>query len=80
MKLVFSEFFLDETRHRVQRGLVGEFDRGSMVTDLMAIASTAAVTSAVAVAGRLSPPRRWWLKKCSVAGRLGPRSARLPRY
>lgn len=32
MKSVFSEFFLDETRHRVQRGLVGQFERGSMVT------------------------------------------------
>lgn len=34
MKSVFSEFFLDETRHRVQRSLVGEFDRGSMITGI----------------------------------------------
>lgn len=32
IKSVFSEFFLDETRHRVRRGMVGEFDRGAMVT------------------------------------------------
>lgn len=32
IKSVFGEFFLDETRHRVRRGMVGEFERGSMVT------------------------------------------------
>jgi DNA invertase Pin-like site-specific DNA recombinase len=32
IKSVFSEFFLDETRHRVRRGMCGEFERGSMVT------------------------------------------------
>lgn len=32
VKSVFSEFFLDETRHRVRRGMVGEFERGAMVT------------------------------------------------
>jgi site-specific DNA recombinase len=32
IKSVFSEFFLDETRHRVRRGMIGEFDRGAMVT------------------------------------------------
>lgn len=32
IKSVFSEFFLDETRHRVRRGMFGEFERGSMVT------------------------------------------------
>lgn len=32
IRSVFAEFFLDETRHRVCRGLVGEFERGSMVT------------------------------------------------
>jgi DNA invertase Pin-like site-specific DNA recombinase len=32
IKSVFAEFFLDETRHRVHRGMVGEFDRGTMVT------------------------------------------------
>lgn len=32
MKSVFAEFFLDETRHRVLRGMVGEFERGAMVT------------------------------------------------
>lgn len=32
IKSVFSEFFLDETRHRVCRGMLGEFERGAMVT------------------------------------------------
>lgn len=32
IKSVFSQFFLDETRHRVLRGMKGEFGRGSMVT------------------------------------------------
>lgn len=32
IKSVFSEFFLDETRHRVFRSMNGEFDRGNMVT------------------------------------------------
>lgn len=32
MKSVFSEFFLDETRHRVARGMKGEFARESMVS------------------------------------------------
>lgn len=32
IKSVFSEFFLDETRHRVRRGMVGEFERGTMVS------------------------------------------------
>lgn len=32
IKSVFSEFFLDETRHRVCRGMFGEFERGAMVT------------------------------------------------
>lgn len=32
MKSVFSEFFLDETRHRVARGMKGEFQRESMVS------------------------------------------------
>lgn len=32
IKSVFSEFFLDETRHRVRRGMIGEFERGSMVS------------------------------------------------
>lgn len=32
IKSVFSEFFLYETRHRVKRGMVGEFERGAMVT------------------------------------------------
>lgn len=32
IKSVFSEFFLDETRHRVRRGMIGEFERGCMVT------------------------------------------------
>ncbi|NMM19038.1 MAG: recombinase family protein, partial [Rhodoferax sp.] len=32
IKSVFSEFFIDETRHRVFRSMNGEFDRGSMVT------------------------------------------------
>jgi site-specific DNA recombinase len=32
IKSVFSEFFLDETRHRVRRGMYGEFERGAMVT------------------------------------------------
>jgi DNA invertase Pin-like site-specific DNA recombinase len=32
IKSVFSEFFLDETRHRVRRGMCGEFERGAMVT------------------------------------------------
>lgn len=32
IKSLFAEFFLDETRHRVRRGMQGEFDRGSMVT------------------------------------------------
>lgn len=32
IKSVFSEFFLDETKHRVRRGLIGEFGRGAMVT------------------------------------------------
>lgn len=34
IKSVFSEFFLDETRHRVRRGMIGEFDRGAMVTSV----------------------------------------------
>ena len=32
IKSVFSEFFVDETRHRVGRSMQGEFDRGSMIT------------------------------------------------
>lgn len=32
IKSVFAQFFLDETRHRVRRGMDGEFQRGSMVT------------------------------------------------
>jgi DNA invertase Pin-like site-specific DNA recombinase len=32
IKSVFSEFFLEETRHRVCRGMHGEFERGAMVT------------------------------------------------
>lgn len=32
MKSVFAQFFLEETRHRVMRGMAGEFQRGSMVT------------------------------------------------
>lgn len=32
IKSVFSEFFVDETRHRVNRSMQGEFDRGSMIT------------------------------------------------
>lgn len=32
IKSVFSEFFLDETRHRVRRGMMGEFERDAMVT------------------------------------------------
>ena len=32
MKSVFSEFFIDETRHRVSRTMLGEFERGAMVT------------------------------------------------
>jgi len=32
IKSVFSEFFLDETRHRVSRGMKGEFERESMVS------------------------------------------------
>lgn len=32
IKSLFSEFFLDETRHRVLRGMKGEFERGNMVT------------------------------------------------
>lgn len=32
IKSVFSEFFIDETRHRVFRSMNGEFDRGNMVT------------------------------------------------
>lgn len=32
IKSLFSEFFLDETRHRVLRGMKGEFERGAMVT------------------------------------------------
>lgn len=32
IKSVFSEFFVDETRHRVFRSMNGEFDRGNMVT------------------------------------------------
>lgn len=32
IKSLFSEFFLDETRHRVLRGMQGEFERGAMVT------------------------------------------------
>lgn len=32
IKSVFSEFFIDETRHRVSRSMNGEFDRGSMIT------------------------------------------------
>ncbi|WP_374326912.1 recombinase family protein [Azonexus sp.] len=32
IKSVFAEFFIDETRHRVCRGMLGEFERGAMVT------------------------------------------------
>lgn len=32
IKSVFAEFFLDETRHRVRRGMIGEFERGGMVS------------------------------------------------
>lgn len=32
MKSVFNQFFLDETCHRVRRGMKGEFERGAMVT------------------------------------------------
>ncbi len=32
MKSVFSEFFIDETKHRVSRTMLGEFERGAMVT------------------------------------------------
>lgn len=34
IKSVFSEFFIDETRHRVVRSMQGEFERGSMVSAL----------------------------------------------
>ncbi len=34
IKSVFSEFFVDETRHRVGRSMQGEFDRGSMITSI----------------------------------------------
>lgn len=34
IKSVFSEFFLEETQHRVRRGMVGGFGRGAMVTAL----------------------------------------------
>ncbi len=32
IKSIFNAFFLDETRHRVQRSMAGDFERGSMVT------------------------------------------------
>jgi hypothetical protein len=32
MKSVFSEFFIDETSHRVSRTMLGEFERGAMIT------------------------------------------------
>jgi site-specific DNA recombinase len=32
IKSVFNAFFLDETRHRVQRSMAGNFERGVMVT------------------------------------------------
>ncbi len=34
IKSVFSEFFIEETRHRVLRSMNGEFERGGMVTTL----------------------------------------------
>ena len=34
MKAVFAEFFLEETCHRVRRGMQGEFLRGAMVTSI----------------------------------------------
>lgn len=47
LKSVFSEFFVEETQHRVRRGMEGEFERGAMITaipygyDIDAEASTA---------------------------------------
>lgn len=34
IKSLFSEFFLDETRHRVLRGMKGGFERGAMMTSV----------------------------------------------
>lgn len=32
VKSIFNAFFLDETRHRVQRSMAGDFERGVMIT------------------------------------------------
>jgi len=34
IKSIFNAFFLDETRHRVQRSMAGDLERGSMVTSV----------------------------------------------
>ena len=34
IKSIFNAFFLEETRHRVQRAMAGDFERGAMITSV----------------------------------------------
>jgi len=93
LKSVFSEFFVEETQHRVRRGMEGEFERGAMITaipygyDIDAEASTASgkclwkiVTEEAEVVREVFRRRKEGMSFPQIAAVLNSRGVPTPRH